>query len=63
LFVANAGPHTSLSGAQTNALCVVSGLKALKDNPLARFFSENAGGVLPVDLSQPAPAKETSEPK
>ena len=27
LFVANAGPHTSLAGAQTNAICVVSGLK------------------------------------
>ena len=55
LFVANAGPHTSLAGAQTNALCVVSGLKGLKENPLAKFFSEDANGVLPV--------KEKSEPK
>lgn len=63
LFVANAGPHTSLSGAQTNALCVVSGLKALKENPLPKFFSEKANGVMAADLSQPAPAKEKSEAK
>jgi lysophospholipase L1-like esterase len=63
LFVANAGPHTSLTGAQTNAICVVSGLKALKENPLAKFFSENANGVVPADLSQPVPTKESSEPK
>jgi lysophospholipase L1-like esterase len=63
LFVANAGPHTSMAGAQTNALCVVSGLKALKENPLAKFFSENANGVAPADLSQSAPTKEKSEPK
>ena len=55
LFVVNAGPHTSLAGAQTNAICVVAGLKALKENPMAKFFSENANGVLPV--------KEKSEPK
>jgi lysophospholipase L1-like esterase len=53
LFVANAGPHTSLAGAQTNAICVVAGLMALRENPLAQFFSENAKGVLPADFSQP----------
>jgi lysophospholipase L1-like esterase len=63
LFVAHAGPHTSLAGAQTNALCVVSGLKALKNNPLAKFFSEKADGIVPADLSEPMPAKEDSEPK
>lgn len=51
LFVANAGPHTSLAGAQTNAICVVAGLKALKENPLAKFFSKNAANVQPADLS------------
>ncbi len=45
LFVANAGPHTSLAGAQTNAICVVSGLKALKENTLTKFFSEKANNV------------------
>ena len=63
LFVANAGPHTSLAGAQTNAICVVAGFKAVKENPLAKYFSENAKGVLPADLSQPAPVKEKPEPK
>ena len=48
LFVVNAGPHTSLAGAQTNAICVVSGLKALKENPVDKFFSENARTVLPA---------------
>ena len=65
LFVANAGPHTSLAGAQTNAACVVSGLKALKENPLAKFLSERADGIAPADLSKPAPAPaiENHEPK
>ena len=63
LFVVNAGPHTSLAGAQTNALCVVSGLKALKENPLAKYFSEYANAVVPADLSQPASAQEKFEPK
>jgi len=59
LFVAGAGPHTSLAGAQTNAICVIAALKGLKDNPLAKYFSENADGVPPADLSMPA--KETTE--
>ncbi|MEY4916207.1 MAG: hypothetical protein RL616_120 [Verrucomicrobiota bacterium] len=63
LFVANAGPHTSLAGAQTNAACVVSGLKALKKNPLAKFFSAKAERVAAADLSLPAPAKEKSAAK
>ncbi|HEX9045838.1 MAG TPA: GDSL-type esterase/lipase family protein [Verrucomicrobiae bacterium] len=50
LFVANAGPHTSLAGAQTNAICVIAGLKALRDNPLEKYFSANAGSVAPADL-------------
>ena len=55
LFIAGAGPHTSLAGAQTNAACVVAALKGLKENPLAGFFSDKAGAVIPADLSQPAP--------
>ena len=54
LFVAGAGPHTSLAGAQTNAVCVIAGLKGLPENPLAKYFSEKANDVAPVDLSQPA---------
>ena len=54
LFVAGAGPHTSLAGAQTNAICVVAGIKGLKDNPLTAFLSEAGKGVVPADLSQPA---------
>ncbi|MDR3458386.1 MAG: GDSL-type esterase/lipase family protein [Verrucomicrobiae bacterium] len=56
LFVAGQGPHTSLAGAETNAICVVAGLKGLKENPLAKFLSEKADAVAPADLSQPAPA-------
>lgn len=56
LFIANAGPHTSLAGAQTNATCVVAALKGLKENPLAKYFSANAASVVAADLSQPAPA-------
>ncbi len=48
LFVVNAGPHTSLAGAQTNAFCVVAALKGLKENPLAGYFSEKADDVPPA---------------
>ena len=68
LFIAGAGPHTSMAGAETNAACVVAALKGLKENPLAKFFSEQANGVPPADLSQPVPApvlpaKDKSEPE
>ena len=53
LFVVGAGPHTSLAGAQTNAACVIAALKGLKENPLGKFFSEQASGVPPADLSPP----------
>jgi rhamnogalacturonan acetylesterase len=59
LFVAGAGPHTSLAGAQTNAVCFIAGIKGLKENPLTAYLSEAGKGVTPADLSQPAsePAK------
>ena len=68
LFIAGAGPHTSMAGAETNAACVVATLKGLKENPLAKFFSEKANAVAPADLSQPAPkpavpAKDKVEPE
>jgi lysophospholipase L1-like esterase len=34
--------HTTRAGAEMNAASVVAGLKALKKNPLARYFSERA---------------------
>ena len=37
--------HTSLAGAELNAASVVVGLKALKNHPLARFFSVRARSV------------------
>jgi lysophospholipase L1-like esterase len=37
--------HTSRSGAELNAECVVSGVKGLKDNPLEPFFSQKAQAV------------------
>lgn len=56
LFIVGAGPHTSMAGAETNATCVVSALKGLKENPLAKYFSEKAESVKPADLNQPEPA-------
>jgi lysophospholipase L1-like esterase len=47
LFVAGAGPHTSLAGAQTNAVCVIAGLKGLNENPLAKFLSEKGKAIEP----------------
>src|ERR1017187_638465 len=68
LFIVGAGPHTSMAGAETNAAFVVAALKELKENPLAKFFSEKAAGVPPADLSQPTPkpavpAKDKIEPE
>ena len=37
--------HTSLAGAELNAESVIAGLKALKSNPLARYFSDRAKSV------------------
>ena len=44
-FVPGAGPHTSEEGAKSNAAFVVSGLKALKNNPLKAFFSKDAKSI------------------
>lgn len=59
LFVAGAGPHTSLAGAETNALCVVAGLKALKNNPLIPFLSEKGRQITPVDAPKHQPNNKT----
>ena len=37
--------HTSLAGAELNAESVIAGLKALKKNPLARYFSDRGKKV------------------
>jgi len=41
--------HTSRAGAELNAECVISGLKALKTNPLAADFSPKAKAVTPYE--------------
>src|ERR1019366_405906 len=45
LFIVGAGSHTSMAGAETNATCVVAALKGLKENPLAKYFSEKGKAV------------------
>jgi lysophospholipase L1-like esterase len=50
--------HTGWDGAVLNAEIVVSGLKALKDDPLTPYFSAVAEGIAPADLSQPAPVPQ-----
>lgn len=61
LFVPGAGPHTSLAGAETNAMCVVAALKGLKTNPLAAYFSARAEGVAPANITPMARGGETNE--
>jgi lysophospholipase L1-like esterase len=61
LFVANAGPHTSLAGAQTNAVCVIAGLKGLDENPLAKYFSTKADDVATAGLGKPAPVSTSTK--
>jgi hypothetical protein len=41
--------HTGWDGAVVNAECVVSGIKALKDLPLAGFLSDKAKAIAPAD--------------
>ena len=41
------GVHTSQAGAELSAACVVSGLKGLKDDPLAPYLSAKAEEVTP----------------
>jgi lysophospholipase L1-like esterase len=49
---ADAHTHTSLAGAELNAACVIAGLKALKDNPLAAYFSAKAKEVSQAEGGQ-----------
>lgn len=44
--------HTNLAGAELNAASVIAGLKALKKNPLAPYFSAKAKGVSEAKVSQ-----------
>jgi lysophospholipase L1-like esterase len=48
--------HTGWDGAVINAEIVVSGFKALKDDPVAGYFSERGQAIAAADLSKPAPA-------
>jgi len=61
LFIAGAGPHTSLAGAETNALCVVAALKGLPKNPLGAYLSPQAAGIAPAEVGQSAPDKTKAE--
>jgi rhamnogalacturonan acetylesterase len=49
LFVAGAGPHTSMAGAKTNAACVIAALKGLKTTgAITKYFSDKAESVTPA---------------
>ncbi len=53
LYVPSPGEklHTGWDGAVINAECVVAGLKALKDNPLAPFLSARGQAVSPAAVN------------
>jgi lysophospholipase L1-like esterase len=42
--------HTSAAGAEVNAQCVIAALKALKDDPLAKYLSGKADAVAAAPL-------------
>ncbi|MGB7721456.1 MAG: rhamnogalacturonan acetylesterase [Bryobacteraceae bacterium] len=44
--------HTSRIGAELNAECVIAGLKGLKNNPLAPYYTENAAAVVPYPAAR-----------
>jgi len=41
-YFLNEHTHTTPAGAEVNAACVVKGIKALKDHPLATYLLTNA---------------------
>ena len=41
LFAVNGGPHTTAAGAELNAQCVVAGLKAISNDPLAPYLNNS----------------------
>jgi len=49
--------HTGWDGAVVNAECVISGLKALKDDPLANYFSDRGKAIAAVEVSKVPDAK------
>jgi lysophospholipase L1-like esterase len=59
-FFADKGTHTSDAGAQFNAACVVAGLKSLKGNPLADYFSDQGKAIAP--FAPTAQASSTNTP-
>jgi lysophospholipase L1-like esterase len=46
-FFADKGTHTTDSGAQFNAACVVAGLKSLPGDPMGNYFSEKGKAIEP----------------
>ncbi len=59
------GPHTSWTGAVINAETVISGLKALKVDPVAAYYVDKVNLIAPApDLGKPAaePAKADATP-
>ena len=50
-FFADKGTHTTDTGAQFNAARVIAGLKSLKPNPLADYFSEKGKAIEPYTPS------------
>jgi lysophospholipase L1-like esterase len=50
-FFADKGTHTTDSGAQLNAACVIAGLKSLPGNPLRNYLSDKGQAIEPY---QPA---------
>ena len=49
--------HTGWDGAVINAECVIAGLKGLKEDPLAPYFSARASGVKAIAMDEGAPKK------
>jgi lysophospholipase L1-like esterase len=50
-FFSDARTHTTDTGAQFNAACVVAGLESLPGNPLGKFLSEKGKAVVPYQPS------------
>ena len=61
-YFADKGTHTTDSGAQLNAACVIAGLKSLKTNPLDPYFSEIGRAVAAYSPSVAIPKVHANQP-
>jgi len=60
-FFSDPRTHTSDTGAQFNAACVIAGLKSLPGDPMEKYFSDKSKAVEPYKPAAPTAPTSTSD--